>query len=45
VLVPKALAARLGIAPQTGTPLLRALAAKGLVREVTGRGSFRAFAI
>jgi hypothetical protein len=29
----------------TGTALLRELAAKGLVREVTGRGSFRAFAI
>jgi hypothetical protein len=45
VLTPKALAARLGIAPQTGTALLRELAAKGLVREVTGRGSFRAFAV
>ena len=43
VLPPKALAARLGIAPQTGTALLRELAAKGLVREA--RGSFRAFAI
>jgi hypothetical protein len=45
VLTPKALAARLGIAPQTGTALLRELAAKGLIREVTGRGSFRAFAV
>ena len=45
VLTPKALAAPLGIAPQTGTALLRQLAAKGLVREVTGRGSFRAFAV
>ena len=45
VLTPKALAAQLGIAPQTGTALLRALQAKGFVREVTGRGSFRAFAI
>jgi hypothetical protein len=45
VLTPKALAARLGIAPQTGTALLRELQAKGLVREVTGRGSFRAFAV
>jgi len=45
VLTPKALAARLGIAPQTGTALLRELAAMGLVREVTGRGSFRAFAV
>ena len=45
VLTPKALAGKLGIAPQTGTALLRELAAKGLVREVTGRGSFRAFAV
>ena len=45
VLTPKALAVRLGIAPQTGTALLRELAAKGLAREVTGRGSFRAFAV
>ena len=44
-LTPKALAARLKVAPQTGTALLRALEAKGVVREVTGRGSFRAFAI
>ena len=42
---PKALAARLRIAPQTGTALLRALQGRGVVREVTGRGSFRAFAI
>ena len=42
---PKALAARLKVAPQTGTALLRALQEKGVVREVTGRGSFRAFAI
>ena len=45
VLTPKALAARLRVAPQTGTALLRELAAAGLVREVTGRGSFRAFAL
>jgi DNA-binding MarR family transcriptional regulator len=45
VLTPKALAARLSIAPQTATALLRELQATGLVREVTGRGSFRAFAI
>ena len=45
VLTPKALAGTLGIAPQTGTALLRALQAKRVVREVTGRGSFRAFAI
>ncbi len=42
---PKALAARLGIAPRTGTALLRDLQAPGFVREVTGRGSYRAFAI
>jgi len=36
---------KLGIAPQTATALLRALQAKRVVREVTGRGSFRAFAI
>jgi hypothetical protein len=45
VLTPKALAARLNVAPQTGTALLRALHGAGLVREVTGRGSFRAFAV
>ena len=45
VLTPKALAGKLGIAPQTGTALLRELQAKRAVREVTGRGSFRAFAI
>jgi Fic family protein len=45
VLTPKALAGKLGIAPQTETALLRELQAKGVVREVTGRGSFRAFAI
>jgi hypothetical protein len=44
-LTPKALAARLKVAPQTGTALLRALQGRGMVREVTGRGSFRAFAI
>jgi len=42
---PKALAARLRIAPQTGTALLRALQGRGVVREVTGRGSFSAFAV
>src|SRR5262249_35055927 len=45
VLTPKALAAKLGIAPQTATALLRALEGRGVVREITGRGSFRAFAI
>ena len=44
-LTPKALAARLRMAPKTGTALLRALQGRGVVREVTGRGSFRAFAI
>jgi hypothetical protein len=43
-LTPKALAARLHIAPQTATTLLRDLRTAGLVREVTGRRSFRAFA-
>ena len=37
-LTPKALAARLKVAPQTGTALLRALQGRGVVREVTGRG-------
>jgi hypothetical protein len=45
VLTPKALAGKLGIAPQTATALARELQAKGVVREVTGRGSFRAFAV
>jgi hypothetical protein len=45
VLTPKALAARLKVAPQTATALLRALQGRGVVREVTGRGSFRAFAL
>jgi hypothetical protein len=44
-LTPKALAVTLGIAPQTATASLRALQGKGVVREVTGRGSFRAFAV
>jgi DNA-binding MarR family transcriptional regulator len=42
---PKGLAARLKIAPQTGTAVLRELAVRGVVKEVTGRGDFRAFAI
>ena len=45
VLTPKALAAELAIAPQTATALLRELRAAGLVAEITGRRSFRAFAI
>jgi len=45
VLTSKALAGKLRVAPQTATALLRDLRAAGLVREVTGRGSFRAFAL
>jgi Fic family protein len=45
VLTPKTLAAQLKIAPQTATALLRGLQAEGVAREVTGRGSFRAFEI
>lgn len=44
-LTPKALAAQLRIAPQTATALLRELCAADLLREVTGRRSFRAFAL
>ena len=42
-LTPKALAACLKLAPQTGTALLRELAGRGFAQEITGRGSFRAF--
>jgi len=45
VLTPKALATRLQVAPQTATAVLSELAEEGIVREVTGRGRFRAFAI
>jgi DNA-binding transcriptional regulator YhcF (GntR family) len=45
VLTPKALAAQLRIVPQTAPALLRELQAEGMVREMTGRGSFRAFAV
>ena len=45
VLTPKALAAELAIAPQTATALLRELRGAKLVAEVTGRRSFRAFAV
>jgi hypothetical protein len=45
VLTPKALAARLRVAPQTATALLRELQGRGLVKELTGRERFRAFAI
>ena len=43
-LTPTLLARRLHIAPQTATALLRTLLAAGLMREVTGRKHFRAFA-
>jgi CRP-like cAMP-binding protein len=45
VLTPKGLAAELAITPQTATALLRELRAAKLVTEITGRRSFRAFAI
>jgi len=45
VLTPKALGETLAVAPQTATALLRALQGRGVVREVTGRESFRAYAI
>ena len=38
------LASRLDVAPQTATALLRGLLQAGVVREVTGRKHFRAFA-
>jgi hypothetical protein len=44
-LTPNALAAELRIAPQTATALLRELQARRLIREVTGRRRFRAFAM
>ena len=44
VLTSMRLARQLAVAPQTATSLLRTLAAAGVVREVTGRKSFRAFA-
>ena len=37
---PKALPARLSIAPQTATALLRDWQGRGVAREVTGRGRF-----
>ncbi len=45
VLTPKALAAKLRIAPQTATALLREMQGRGVAREVTGRGRFRAYAV
>ena len=44
-LTPKALAGQLHVVPQTATALLHALQTAGLLREVTGRRSFRAFAV
>ena len=41
----KSLARRLRITPQAALRLLTALARSGVVRETTGRRSFRAFAI
>jgi hypothetical protein len=45
LLTPKALATQLRITPQTATASLRGLQAQRVVREVTGRGRFRAFAL
>jgi hypothetical protein len=45
LLTPKALAVQLRIAPQTATALLREIRGRGVIREVTGRGRFRAFAV
>lgn len=45
VLTSTALATKLKTAPQTATTLLGELQARGLIREVTGRGRFRAYAI
>lgn len=43
-LTPTALARRLKVVPQTATDLCRQMARAGIVREATGRKSFRAFA-
>jgi hypothetical protein len=45
LITPNVLATPLKIAPQTATALLGTLRANALVREVTGRGKFRAFAL
>jgi DNA-binding MarR family transcriptional regulator len=45
VLTPKGLAAGLAITVQTATGLLRELREAKLVTEITGRRSFRAFAV
>ena len=44
IVTPKTLVSRLGVVPQTATGLLRDLETAGLIREVTGRRSFKAFA-
>jgi len=44
-LTPTALGRRLGVTPQAATRLLREMAEAKLVREATGRRSFRAFAM
>ena len=45
VLTPKALARQLALSPQAATRLLATLAETGVIREITGRTSFRAFAV
>jgi ribosomal protein S25 len=45
LVTPKELAVKLRIAPQTATALLREMQGRGVAREVTGRGRFRAFAV
>jgi hypothetical protein len=45
VLTPKTLAWQLALSPQAATRLLATLAEAGVVREVTGRSSYRAFAV
>ena len=45
VLTPNGLASQLGISPQAATRLLAMLTTANVVREVTGRKSFRAFAV
>jgi DNA-binding IclR family transcriptional regulator len=45
VLTPKTLAWQLALSPQAATRLLTTLAEAGVVREITGRKSFRAFAV
>jgi len=45
LLTPKALATELRIAPQTATTLLREMQGRGVARETTGRGRFRAYAV